>query len=444
MMRLKTTILTTVLLFCASICAMAQVYQPDDIDPEMQVMPDAYKNLQTEKEMKKAQKEIIKAEKERLKAEKKLRKAEKRKNRKSLKEHLQTADSLRLAMRRAADSGRMLQWGDSLLRTRLDSGFINKKMFVKLRSRLAKYDRKLFMGDSLLASNYKKAKFDTAYIERPDARWTIKLRGNFSGGKIQAKGVSNGTAFDSEVRSEYRGTMAVAVAYRGLALGVALNPAKLAGKSKDNEFNLNSYSNRYGFDIVYLNSKTYHGYASTANGRVDINRGMVNQKALNINAYYAFNGRKFSMPAAFTQSYIQKKSAGSFMLGMSFDGQITDVSKDAGISDTDTKLKIVELGIGAGYGYNLVAGKHLLFHLDCLPTIDVLAVSKISQGDEEIKLHYRFPSVIITGRGSATYSWRNKFLGVMMVYNYSTIGNEEHLQIGRDKWRMRAYFGFRF
>ena len=44
----------------------------------------------------------------------------------------------------------------------------------------------------------------------------------------------------------------MAVAYRGLGLGLSVNPAKLAGKNQDYEFNLNYYSNRYGLDVVYL------------------------------------------------------------------------------------------------------------------------------------------------------------------------------------------------
>lgn len=364
--------------------------------------------------------------------------------RKTLRQRLLTADSLRLAMRRAADEGRMLQWGDSLLRTRLDSGVINKRLYKRLSSRLHRYDRALFMGDSLLAGNYNKAKYDTAYIGRPDARWTIKLRGNLSGAKIEAKGVRGGSAFASEVKSEYRGTLSAAVAYRGLAVGLALNPAKLAGKSKDYEFNLNSYSNRYGFDVVYLASKTYKGSVTTDQGTVGIAKGMVNQKALNVNAYYAFNGRRFSMPAAFTQSYIQKRSAGSFMVGLSFDGQLTDISKDAGIAGADTKLKVVELGIGAGYGYNLVVSRRLLLHLDALPTFNVLARTEITGDGEKLRLDYQFPSVIITGRGAAVYSWRNKFAGLTMVFNYSTFGKVDHLQLSRDKWRLRAFFGFRF
>lgn len=361
-----------------------------------------------------------------------------------LSEKMHIADSLRLELRRAADEGRMLQWGDSMLSSRLNKGEISKSKYEKLRHRLYKYDRALHKGDSLLAGNYNKVKFDTLYIGRPNARWTIKLRGNISGARIETEGKRLGTPYHAMVKSDYRGTMSVAVAYRGLAIGLALNPAKLAGKSKDNEFNLNSYSNKFGFDVVILSSKTYKGYAESDGVRSEVSKGMVSQKALNVNAYYAFNGRRFSFPAAFTQSYIQRRSAGSILAGFSFDGQITDIAENKAIDFEAVKLKIFEVGIGAGYGYNLVANKHLLFHLSALPTFDVFVNSHISSGEEKVKMDYHFPSVIVTGRGAAVYSWKNKFAGVTMVYNFSAVGDMDNLHVNRDKWRLRLFYGFRF
>lgn len=362
----------------------------------------------------------------------------------SHKQKMAVADSLRRQLRRAADEGRMLQWSDSLLKSRLKSGAIDSKRYAKLRRRLYKYDRTLHRGDSLLAERYGKISYDTLYIVRPEGRWTIKLRGNLSGAKIESEGMRHGSPYNSKVKSDYRGTMSFAVTYRGVTLGLALNPAKLAGKSKDNELNLNSYSNRFGFDVVYLSSKTYHGRVLTDGVRADVSKGMVSQKALNFNAYYAFNWRRFSMPAAFSQSYLQRRSAGSIMAGMSFDGQINDIDANSKAGISGIKLKIVELGLGLGYGYNLVAGSRWLFHLSVLPTFDVLIKSHITAGDERVDMGYHFPSVIITGRGAAVYSWKRKFTGLTMVYNNSTVGKRSNLMLTRDKWRIRLFYGFRF
>lgn len=357
---------------------------------------------------------------------------------------LQVADSLRLELRRAADRGRMLQWGDSLLRARLDSGIISRRSYQRFRKRLVRYDRTFHRGDSLLARNYNKVNFDTLYLVRPLGRWTIKLRGNVSGAKTIAEGNKDGLTYRGEVEADLRGTMSVAVSYRGIALALAFNPAKLAGKNKDYEFNLNSYGNKFGFDVVYLSAKTYKGKLRQDGIETEVGKGLINQKALNLNAYYAFNGRKFSFPAAFSQSYVQKRSAGSLLVGMSFDGQITDISSDEAAGIPRAKLKLLELAVGLGYGYNFVAGRHWLFHLSALPTFDVVVKSNLRTDDGKVSMSYRFPSLIQTGRGAAVYSWRNKFLGLTMVYNASTTGTRKNLRIQRDKWRMRLFYGFRF
>ena len=367
------------------------------------------------------------------------------KHRKRMKERLAIADSLRLELRKAADEGRMFQWGDSLLRERLGKGQIDSARYMKLQARLQRADRHLHKGDQLLEAKYKKISFDTLYIGRPDARWTIKLRTNLSGAQLKFNGSKNQIPFNGDLRADYRGTLSVAVAYRGIAVGLAVNPAKLAGKSKDNEFNLNSYSNKFGFDVVLLSSKTYHGSVETNGVSSDISKGQLKQKAVNLNFYYAFNGRRFSFPAAFSQSYVQKRSAGSFMLGMSMDGQYTnayDVMTNSGVGNA--KMRIYALGIGAGYGYNLVVGRHWLFHLSTLPTFDVHLLSYIETDEGKVNMHYRFPSVIIVGRGAAVYSWKNKFFGATMVFNYSSVGDENRLQIKRAKERLRLFYGFRF
>lgn len=382
--------------------------------------------------------------------------AQEKKPRRKFKAWLMRADSLRLELRRSADRGQMLQWTDSIIMAEINKSKMSEKRkqrymrrHLKIQKRLARYDRQLFRGDSLLAANYHKVKYDTAYIGRPDARWTIKYRGNLSGADMRTTNVTDGVQNRSRVTADCRGTLSMAVAYRGLGLGVAVNPAKFAGKCKDFEYNLNSYSNRYGFDVVFLSSKTYHGYKASDAERIDIHKGQISQNALNLNFYYAFNYRRFSFPAAFSQSYIQKRSAGSWMIGASFDGSKTELN--------DMTIRLNEFAVGAGYAYNLVIARHWLCHLSALPTMTIYShdyTKTLTSADEDNApsatstmrhdMKYHFPSAIITGRGAVVYSWRNKFAGATAVYNYSVAGDEDHLQVRRNKWRVRMFFGFRF
>ena len=239
--------------------------------------------------------------------------SQRRKKKRSWKEKVEYADSIRLEIRRASDEGRLLQWGDSILRARRDSGSMDEKKYNALRKRLVKYDQLLHAGNAILAERYQRINYDTAYIMRPPGRWTIKLRGNLSGAWIRTTGRNGEDQYHTEVESDFRGTLSMAVAYRGLGAAVALNPMKLAGKSQDYELNGKPHS------------KTYHGKASMNDEVTPIEKGAIRQQALNVNLYYAFNSKRFSFPAAFSQSYLQRRSAGSFMVGASFDGQITDI-----------------------------------------------------------------------------------------------------------------------
>lgn len=220
--------------------------------------------------------------------------SQRRKKKRSWKEKVEYADSIRLEIRRASDEGRLLQWGDSILRARRDSGSMDEKKYNALRKRLVKYDQLLHAGNAILAERYQRINYDTAYIMRPPRRWTIKLRGNLSGAWIRTTGRNGEDQYHTEVESDFRGTLSMAVAYRGLGAAVALNPMKLAGKSQDYELNVNSYSNRFGFDIVFLSSKTYHGKASMNDEVTPIEKGAIRQQALNVNLYYAFNSKRFS------------------------------------------------------------------------------------------------------------------------------------------------------
>ena len=172
----------------------------------------------------------------------------------------------------------------------------------------------LHQFDSVLTANYRKGNIDTAFITRPRTKWTIKARLNVSGAKIESEGVENGQFFKSEMTADYKSTLSMGVTYLGFSLNMALNPAKLLGKYKDYELNINSYGNRFGWDFIYQDAHNFTGWHDHEGmDRIELPADILKVKTLNLNAYYAFNNRRFSYPAAFSQSYIQRRSAGSFI-----------------------------------------------------------------------------------------------------------------------------------
>ncbi len=294
-------------------------------------------------------------------------------------------------------------------------------------------------ADSILTKRYHGGDVDTAYIVRPQTKWTVTARMNVSGAKLETEGMADGLHFKSEMSADRKATLSVGVSYLGLSLNVALNPAKLMGKYRDYELNFNSYGRRFGFDIIYQDAKNFTGWHDHAGReRIELPVEVLRVKTLNVNAFYVFNSHRFSYPAAFSQSYIQRRSAGSFLLAASGQGQYATLS-----GDWEAKLKMTNIGIGAGYGYNYVPGQGWLLHISALPTFIVYSKTSMTFEDQRVPLDYHFPEVIITGRGAVVRQWGNNFVGMSMVFNFTNIGHKESLAVQNTKWRVRVFYGLR-
>lgn len=306
--------------------------------------------------------------------------------------------------------------------------------------------RFLQKADSLLSYRYTHSNIDTSYIMRPATKWTLKGRLNVSGADVGAEGVSDGVHFRSKLEADFKTTVSLSVNYLGVALGLALNPGKLSGSYQDYEFNMNSYSNRFGFDIIYQNARNFKGhYESDMSEPIDMHTDWLRLQSLNVNAYYAFNYRRFSSPAAFSQSFIQRRSAGSFLLALSVQGQRALADEDLDLGGKTMKLKSLNFGIGAGYGYNFVPSARWLLHVSVLPTLVVASHASLRYDGECVPMPYHFPQVVTTGRFAVVYQFSKRyFAGLTSVLTYSNIGDDDRLSVENLKWRNRAFFGIRF
>ena len=243
----------------------------------------------------------------------------------------------------------------------------------------------------------------------------------------------------SEITADYKSTLSVGVSYLGFSLSAALNPAKLMGKYRDFELNFNSYGRRFGYDIIFQDAHNFTGWHDMEGmDRIELPANMLSVRTLNLNGFYIFNGRRFSFPAAFTQSYFQRRSAGSFLVAVSGMGQHTTLKWEQ-----ETQIKMTNIGIGGGYGYNYVPSQDWLLHISATPTFIVYSNTSMTFGNARVPLHYHFPEAIITGRGAVVRQLGNKFFGMSMVFNFTNIGNEENLALHNIKWRIRMFYGLR-
>ena len=148
--------------------------------------------------------------------------------------------------------------------------------------------------DSALAARYYQTPYDTNYVVRPQGRLTLKVRLNQTGNDFHARGTVNGSDSRADLKTSHKTTMAVVAIYRGIGVGMAVNPAKWKGIYKDYEFNLNYYSNKLSLDASYQRSTTLAGDIHRDNQLQRLEADDVTLKVANLAAYYTFNHRRFS------------------------------------------------------------------------------------------------------------------------------------------------------
>lgn len=300
-------------------------------------------------------------------------------------------------------------------------------------------------ADSFLSRRYYKLSVDTDYVVRPMGRWRLMARYNLSGAGVDSRGMLSDTEFRSHASAKCKSTISFVGSYTGITLAMTFNPGALIGWYKDYEFNTNEYYNRMGVDITYQRAKNFRGWTEQNDGpREHIGKDLISLRYFNFNYYYAFNHRRFSYPAAFCHSYIQKKSAGSFMLGGSFQWQKLHIGGASEFGNQMRRLNVSNLAIGAGYGYNMVIKKDWLLHMSALPSVIIFRYSRAWNDEDRQTMDPKFPEFIITGRLALIRNFGRYYAGGTMVYNFTRIGDRDVLAVSNTKWRLRTFLGVRF
>jgi hypothetical protein len=300
-----------------------------------------------------------------------------------------------------------------------------------------------------LGARYYNSKYDSAYVIRPEGKGlTLKVRMNQTGNTFYAKGTVDGVYSKADLSTSHKTTFSLAATYRGIGAAVAINPAKWSGVYKDYELNLNYYGSRFSLDLSYQRSESLSGDFYEDTGDKTLESGEATLKVLNFVGYYTFNHRRFSYSAAFTQSYIQRRSAGSWLLGISYQGGSIKTNDEVLMQRSpDAPAITIEfghIGLGGGYGYNLVLGRKWLLHASMLPTVVVYNHNKMIVNDEQKKAQDVRFNMIFNERLAVVYNFSLRFFaGATLVMNNS-IFDDKNVVINQNKWRARAFLGMRF
>ena len=175
--------------------------------------------------------------------------------------------------------------------------------------------------------------------------------------------------------------------WRWIFSGYTLDIKHLDFWNKNNnprqEYDLSLYSSMLGLDIYYRKTGNDYKIRQLYLGK-DINTdairgtdfGGLTSTIKGFNLYYIFNHRRFSYPAAFSQSTIQRRSAGSPLLGIGYTQHSLDVNwgelnrvisnrlgNQVPANPIDSTLmfsevKYTDISISGGYAYNWVFARN--------------------------------------------------------------------------------------
>ena len=200
--------------------------------------------------------------------------------------------------------------------------------------------------------------------------------------KMKTEGTAAGTPYSVEpyLKTEMSQYVGLWVGYRGHGMGYTM---KIGGK-KGGYLSMASTGKNYGLNLRIHTFQNDHP-------RFDLNSDLIPEdskddweqmhlkepikvRSLIADGYYMFNGKHFSYAAAYKQSVLQKRSAGSLMAGaMYYYGHIDYASN----MNADLvylmhglgKIKLWQGSVGVGYAYNWVPARGWIVNVMAMPML---------------------------------------------------------------------------
>ena len=299
-----------------------------------------------------------------------------------------------------------------------------------------------------LSKKYFTTKYDTNYVARPKEKWLLRLLGNQTGNYIHAKGTVHDVYSKYDLHTKTNYTMGLEVNYCDIAATFSINPAKIGGDYNDYEFNFEYHGQMISFDINYLRATSLTGDIKL--GNMDhLDEEGLRMNVVNASAYYIFNHRKFSYPAALYQNYYQRRSAGSWLAGLSVQAgsiKTTEELKERSPLAPEVHLKFANVALGGGYGYNLVLGQRSqwLLHLSAIPSVVVYKHNRLTVNNDEKKDHGLNFNMIFNERAAVVYHFSPRYLGGASIMMSNSLFDNDKVTVNQNKWIARAFFGMRF
>lgn len=252
--------------------------------------------------------------------------------------------------------------------------------------------------------------------------------------------------------------------WRWIFLGYTFDVSHPRRLGKASEFNLSLYSSMIGLDFLYLRNagdfrlRKAVGFEGVEPGSVKHTpfTGM-QANTLTLSAYYVFNHRHFSYPAAFNQSTVQRKSCGSFMLGLGFSRQRikmdytklpAELKGPAGSETVVEGLRFNNLDynyyyVSAGYAYNWVFARNWLMGVSVMPSAGVRKIKGEKITTHEVLMDLKNLSFDCTSRLGLVWNNAHWFAGASVI-SHLYMYRKHRLSMTNSVNYLNIYAGFFF
>ena len=251
--------------------------------------------------------------------------------------------------------------------------------------------------------------------------------------------------------------------WRWIFLGLSFDIKDLIGKGKEKaprkEIVFNLYSAKFGVDLYYR--KTGSDFKLSSYEKFNLSQNYTNTQfngfqsnIKGLNAYWIFNHKRFSYPAAYSQSTNQRKSCGSLLAGFSYSQHNIsfdhtqlpeEMQQQLSPSLRFHSLRYTDYNLSVGYGYNWVFAKNCLLNISLLPAI---AYKKARINDQLLKAEpiaqwIRDINFDLITRAGITWNNSKYYVGASLVlhtYDY----RKPSFSMTNSFGSLRIYMGFNF
>ena len=169
-----------------------------------------------------------------------------------------------------------------------------------------------------------------------------------------------------------------------------------------------------------------------------------------------YSGATNTLPVMNLAFYPQERGPYNLSTNVSYDGRLNNPADHWGgmmckLNTTDdlpeghltAAISANHVGLGGGYAYNFVVGKHWLFHASATPSLIVWSGDKITINGERRYVDTKFPTVMLNERAAIVYFINPRhFLGANVVgSNLLKYNNITGMR--QNKWLVRMFYGVR-